>query len=215
MLIALLISCSASHGVRPLGQGNHAVEASLGGPVARLYGKPVPIPMSSVGWRYGIHDRSDVHVRLQPTSAAMFGVVAGDAGLSWMLLEQDGKRPALVTEGSLYAAVGEGTVRGYGELEALASWQFGEREHLGYVGADLFLQPRAWVEDNPYLPLKSVVAGPLVGARWMLGERTGLATQLTWFEPWADVEPLTAFYYSPGQQGAIQVELGIHRTFGP
>ena len=214
MLLAALLACSASHGVRPIGAGNHAVEASLGGPVARLYGKPVPIPLSTVGWRYGLHDRSDLHLRLQPTTAALFGVVAGDVGASWMLAEQEGRRPALVTEGSLYAAVGKGTVRGYGELEALASWQLGERGHLAYVGADLFVQPRAWAEDNPHLPLRSVLAGPLAGTRLMLGERTGLAVQATWFEPWSDTEPLTATYYAPGHHGAIQLELGLHRTFG-
>lgn len=214
MLIAALLACSASHGVRPIGQGNHAIEASLGGPIARLYGKPVVIPLSSVGWRYGLHDRSDLHVRLQPTTAGLFGVVAGDVGASWLLVDQVGRRPALVTEGSLYGAFGSGGVRAYGELEALASWKLGERGHLVYTGADVFVQPRAWMEDNPYLPVRSVVAGPLVGTRLMLGERTGLALQATWFEPWTDTEALTAYYYSPGQQGAIQVEFGLHRTLG-
>ncbi|HJN72734.1 MAG TPA: hypothetical protein QGF58_02260 [Myxococcota bacterium] len=214
MLLLFLLSCAVSHGVRPIGEGNHAVEASLGGPVVRLYDKPVPIPLSSVGWRYGLHDRSDLHMRLQPTTALLFGVVAGDVGASWMLVDQEGWRPAVVTEGSLYGALGKGVFRGYGELEALGSWKLGERGHLAYVGADVFVQPRAWVEDNPYLPLRSVLAGPLVGARFMLGEHTGLAAQLTWFEPWTDTEALTAYYYSPGQQGAIQIELGFHRTFG-
>jgi hypothetical protein len=131
-----------------------------------------------------------------------------------MLVDQEGRRPAIVAEGSLYGALGQGVFRGYGELEALGSWKLGERGHLVYVGADVFIQPRAWVEDNPYLPLRSVLAGPLVGARFMLGERTGLAAQLTWFEPWTDTEALTAYYYSPGQHGAIQLELGLHRTFG-
>lgn len=206
-MLLLTLACSASHGVRPLGQGQHAAELSVGGPVARLGGKPVPIPLSSVGWRYGLHDKSDVHVRFQPTSAAL-GIWAGDVGASWMFLDQEDKRPAVVSEASVFVAGNGDGVRTYAELETLASWEVGERGHLVYTGADLFLQPAR--ANTEYLPTRRLLAGPVLGARWMAGERVGVATQVTWWEPWTDSEPLTAFYYSPGQQGAIALDLGLH-----
>ncbi|MCP4809372.1 MAG: hypothetical protein GY913_11660 [Proteobacteria bacterium] len=206
-MLLLSLACSASHGVRPVGQGNHAVEVSVGGPVARLGGKPIPIPLSTVGWRYGVHDRSDVHLRLQPTAAAL-GIWAGDVGASWMLLDQEGRRPAVVTEGSLLVSGNAAGFRTWGELETLASWELGEKRHLVYGGADLLLQPAR--ANTDYLPTRRVLAGPVLGARWMAGERLGIATAVTWWEPWTDSEALTAYYYSPGQQGAVSLELGLH-----
>lgn len=209
-MLLLTLACSASHGVRPVGQGNHAAELSVGGPVARLGGKPIPVPLSTVGWRYGVHDRSDVHLRVQPTSAAL-GIWAGDVGVSWMFAEQDGRRPAVVSEASLYLAGNDAGLRAYGELETLASWKLGERGHLVYGGADLVLQPARTNAD--YLPTRRVLAGPVLGARWMATQRLGVATAVTWWEPWSDTEPLTAHYYSPGKQGALSLELGLHVVF--
>jgi hypothetical protein len=215
MLLQVLLACSASHGVRPIGQGNHAVEVSAGGPVARLGGLPVPIPMSTVGYRYGLSDRSDLHVRMSPTPLILFGVVGGDAGVSYMLWDQSGAWPMLVVDHSVHVSGGAGGVRFFGEVEPLLSWQWGQRQHISYVGADVFLQPYDLIEEDPSAPdTRHILAGPLVGSRWMLTERVGLVTQVTWMEPWSDVTPLTAYYYTPFQRGALQVKLGAHVAFG-
>ena len=218
-LLFTALGCSAAHGVRPIGQGHHAVEASLGGPIARLYGAPVPIPLSSVGYRYGLSDRSDLHVRLHTTPLALFGLASFDAGASYLLADQQGGRPAVNLEGSLYVTAGKlstgrGGVRFFGEAELYGSWAWSQREHLAYVGADFFYQPWSELSGDPYQDTTRIYAGPVLGNRFMLGPRTGLAVQGTWINPWTDVEPLTAHYYSPGQQGAIQLKFGVHHAFG-
>jgi hypothetical protein len=215
ILFTSVTGCAASHGVRPIGEGNAALTASVGGPMARLFGTVVPIPMSSVGFRYGLSDRSDLHASVNTTALGLFGVVGLDAGASTMLVPPSGAVPAVVVDGHLLLAAG-GTgdglsARAYGEAELLASWDFSEREHLAYVGWDTFIQPYklGGRDDALYPETTRLIMGPIIGIRPTLSRRLALPVQATWLNPWTDTEPLTAVYPAPGGRGALQVELGL------
>src|SRR3954469_4285208 len=61
LLAVLLGGCASSHVVRPLGQGNGMVNASLGGPFINLFNASIPTPIVSLGGGYGVRDWMDVY----------------------------------------------------------------------------------------------------------------------------------------------------------
>ena len=209
---ALLLSCAANHGVRPLGKGNVAATGSFGGPVIEAFGGPFPMPLSTLGVRYGLSDRSDVHASVHPSLAGMFGLIGVDAGASYLVAPQLGPRPALLVDGTLLVVGGdtvegdpEGGVRAFVDTALLASWSWGERGHLAYTGAELFLQPSPW----------RLYGAPVLGNRFQVSRRLGLALELRWIDPWAPTEHLTVEFYAPRRHGAVTVHAGLHVGFGP
>lgn len=210
-LFMLLIGCSVNHGVRPLGKGKTAINASVGGPTAELFGAPVPLPISTVGVRHGISDRSDIHAAFHPSMALLFGVAGLDAGASYLVFEQEGPRPAILVDGTVTAIFGDlsegepaGGFRMYGNVAALASWEYGQRGNLVYTGADLFIQPSPW----------QPIGGPLIGHQLRLGERVGLSTELKWMGGSANTDPFTIRWYGIGQQGVLVPQIGLDVAFG-
>lgn len=212
MLAFVLVSCAANHGVRPVGKGNVAATGSFGGPVIEAFGGPFPMPLTTLGVRYGISDRSDVHASVHPSLAGMFGLIGVDAGASYLVAPQLGARPAVLVDGTLLVVGGdtvegepEGGVGAFMGASVLSSWAWGKRDNLVYAGGELFLQPRPW----------QLYAAPLVGNRFQLTRRFGLALELKWVDPWLQTEDLTVNFYSPRKYGAVTVHAGFHVTFGP
>lgn len=71
---AILNSCAPSNFVVPLEKGEHAVSATLGGPLVAIPGiATIPIPNTSLSYGYGLNNKSTVSASLFPT-AALFGV---------------------------------------------------------------------------------------------------------------------------------------------
>ncbi len=111
MLVFSMLACSLNHGVRPVGKGNVAVTGSYGGPVIEAFGAPFPLPLSQVGVRYGVSDRSDVHAAFHPSVAGLAGLVGIDAGASYLIAPELGRRPAVVVDGTV-SFFGGDTVEG-------------------------------------------------------------------------------------------------------
>ena len=72
--ICALLSCTATHSVRTVGQGNGAVETSFGGPVFRNLGGPIPAPNLFIGGRYGVRDDLDLVLHYNLTSPIVPGI---------------------------------------------------------------------------------------------------------------------------------------------
>lgn len=208
MLIAALLSCSVNHGVRPLGKGKVAATGSFGGPVIEAFGGPLPLPLTTLGVRYGVSDRSDVHAALHPSLAGMFGLIGVEAGGSYLIAPQLGRRPAVLVDSTLLVVGGdtvegepEGGLGAYASTAVLTSWEWGGRGHLAYTGGELFAQPG------------QLYAAPLVGNRFQLG-RLGLALELRWVDPWLRTDDLTVHFYAPKRFGAVTAHAGFTYTFG-
>lgn len=159
LLISLLalsvpqvIGCSATRGVRPVGKGNGAVGLSLGGPVVKNLGVPIPAPMLSTFGRYGVGERTDLDFGIYFPVVSTFGV---DFGASHLLLEQKGGRPAISAGGRVLLFgdalafsgrkspnTGERnpfSFRAFEELYANVSWVVADQLTL-WTGLDLFAQ---------------------------------------------------------------------------
>ncbi len=74
LLTLLFTACAPTQFVVPLEKGEHAVSASLGGPLVNVPGiATIPIPFTSLGYGYGLTERSVISSALYPT-AALYGV---------------------------------------------------------------------------------------------------------------------------------------------
>lgn len=212
MLILTLVACSTTHGIRPLGKGVVAPEFSVGGPLTEIYGLPMPLPLSTLGASVGVTDRVDVHAAWHPTAALITGVAAGEVGADVEVFAPDGARPRIMVDLTVVAAGGDtaedgadGGFRVFVQPTVLASWDWGKlRRQAFYAGLTAFTQP---------YPTHAVGAA-LVGNQWGIGPRVFATTELKWIAPYADSEPLVPSYYSPGNLGAISVQLGAGVRLG-
>lgn len=212
-LVALLLAgCSTTHGVKPIGRGAVEVEGSFGGPITKVFGAPIPLPLSTVGATVGVTDTTNVHAAWHPSAAFVFGLGAGDVGASQQFLAPQGARPRLMGDLTLLLAGGdtaegapEGGFRFFAQPTVIASWDWGKARHQTfYTGITAFIEP---------------TPGPHALGAWVLGNRFEagrfhFTTELKWIDPWASTTTLVPQYYSPGDQGAISFQLGLGHRFG-
>ena len=201
----LLSGCAASRAVAPMGAGRGAVTASLGGPLLEFGGAPVPVPLLSAGYRYGLSDRTSVHGALHGTGLVLLGVFGADLGVDVELLPPSGSRPRLMFDQTFAlftgdAALGEpaGGPRVFADLALLASWDVGREAHHPYVGLRLFDQP---------FPERHVYPYPVAGAVWNAG-RLGWQLELGWPGITARNVPSFVDWIGPFHQGALSVQVG-------
>ena len=210
LIASLLQGCALSHGVRPVGEGNVALDVGLGGPIVDYMGGHNPVPLSQIGITYGLSDKTNLHGGFYPSGAAMFGLVGFEAGASHLVLEQDGGRPAVMVDGTLIGIGGdigegapEGGFRPYLQTSAHGSWGYGSREHLVYTGPEFISQ---------VAPLDSVFG-------WTLGHqanfgRWGLGTEVGWMAPFWDNLPPVVDYAGIGGRGAVSINFGVQVALG-
>jgi hypothetical protein len=202
LLGVLLVGCGHVTSVRPTPKDTLQAEAAIGGPLGRLAGLIVPVPLSTAGVRYGLGDSYDVAAHLHLTSLS-FGVAGVDIGSTWMPVPQNGALPALSLSGRLY---GFGNLRdsprAYLELTGSASYLAGEH-FLTYLSA------ASLVQFAGGSPLLSVAAGE----EFRFG-RFGVQLELRWYEPNIATAYEVVDWVSLGGQGGLGVVLGFNYRFG-
>jgi len=209
-LVSFTSGCALSRGVRPVGEKNVAIDASLGGPVADYMGGMKPFPLSTVGLTYGLTDKTNIHGGFHPSSLAMFGLVGLELGASHLVVEPDGAIPAVMVDGTIITLAGnlaegppDGGFRAFLETSVMASWAYGKREHLIYTGPEFITQPS---------PLMSI-PGWTVGHRFNAG-RWGIGAELGWLAPFWDNLPPVVEYAGIGGRGAVSINLGVSVKLG-
>lgn len=81
---SLMQACAPSQFVVPLKKGEQAVNASFGGPLVNVPGiATIPIPFTSVGYGYGLSNKTTLSGALYPTAA-----IYGDFQLNAAVLHQ-------------------------------------------------------------------------------------------------------------------------------
>ena len=207
--------CGTFNAARPLAPGEHAVGATLGGPLITL-GAPLPIPSLVVEGRHGLQPLAnrpfDLHYGLNATAAG-FGIAQGHVGAAWQLTDAKGGVPALTVANRVFLAdnhlasnkaeTAERHFWALDQLDLLASWDSGR--WLGYTGLSQLTDFR-----YPGLHLAPVLGGQvsLGGARsWSLQLETRYYgvndTASSNAVPWVTLGP-----------GALGVNLGVQARWG-
>ncbi|MGQ0507779.1 MAG: hypothetical protein ACT4TC_20955 [Myxococcaceae bacterium] len=200
-LVATLSSaCGHVTHVRPTPKGQLDVQAAAGGPFVKI-GPVLPLPLSTVGASYGVHEKVDVHAHVHLTSLA-FGVGGLDVGATYLPLAERGWIPAVSLTGRLYGFTDLQSARPYLEVGAAGSYFFGER-FLTYLALNTLVQ----FFGAP--PLWSVAVGEEV----RLGH-FGVALEARWFSPTHNITFNTVEWVGLGGQGALGIVLGLRYRFG-
>lgn len=218
-LVPFASACATSRAVAPLERGQHGIISSLGGPLVQFGGAPIPLPIASVGYRYGIDGKTDIHSSVYISPPILFGVGGIDVGAARELVSAKGARPRLMVDVTAYSFFGnvakgkpDGGFRLYPDVTAMLTWDLGEkaiaagRAHHLYVGLDNFFQP---------FPTFHYYLTPIVGAEVRASKAVGVQLELGWSAPWVDTTPLQPVWYGPGNLGAASFKIGINGYFTP
>ena len=196
---ALAASCAPTHPVRPLGRGNAALYAALGGPLVTVGSATIPTPILSVGGAYGARDDAEVTIQADAT-AALFGVLHLDPGVAYHpIVRERGPLPTLTVAASLHLLTNFRDTRLGPQLTLAGAWRLGRRTHV-YAGAD-----GGVATGSP----ARLVVGPLAGGEVRLSRRFGLGLEAKWLAPYYDVAPLAPSWVSPESHGYFSVLLGL------
>jgi hypothetical protein len=203
VLFCLGAACSITHTVRPLGQGNTAVNASLGGPLVHALGVDMPTPILTLGGAHGLRDDLEITGHADVT-AAVYGNLHLESGMAYHpLVRMGGALPTVTLGGSTHLLTNFADTRVVPTLILAAAWRVHER-HLVYLGSD-----GALVMGSP----TRVVAGPLVGGEVRTGA-FGIALETKWLAPYYEVTPTAPAWLSPAGRGYLSVLLGSTYYFG-
>lgn len=201
-----LSACASSHFVRPLGRGNGAVHASLGGPLVKLGGAVFPTPIATVGGGYGVRDDVDVYLDANLTALA-FGDLHLTPTVAWHpLISERGAVPTVTVAGSLNFLTDFEVARALPQLTAAAAWALGRKRHMIYAGFDLAVS----FEGKGWVPL----FGPFIGGELRVGRRVGLTLEAKWIAPDFDSTPPAPAWIAPAGQGYLSLLLGLNVYFG-
>jgi len=201
--------CSTAHHARPLGKGNGAVHASIGGPVAGIGTADTPIPLTTVTGKVGVTDRLDVFAGWHVLETFLNdGNFYFDIGASYYIFDQKRFRPGLSAAFTVSPLINRESGWASFDLQITASWALDSRErHLIYVGMhNYFAPPRNQIVDMP-----PYTWSPYLGGQLRLGKkrRLGLTLELKWHRPYASTRDSVVGYLGPGKQGALSFVSGI------
>jgi hypothetical protein len=84
LLACISFSCSPTRYVKPLEKGQHCANASFGGPMIGFAGAVIPIPLTSLGYGYGLDSNTTAYANLH-TTAMLYGTYQMDIGINRML----------------------------------------------------------------------------------------------------------------------------------
>lgn len=211
MLLALLTlsACGTAHHARPLGKGNHAVHASIGGPVAGVGKANTFAPLTTLTYKAGLTDRADLFVGWHVLETFLNeGNAFFDIGASYYFLDQKGARPGISGAFTISPLINKTSGWASFDLQVTASWAFGPRErHLVYIGFHNYFAP----VRNDTIPTAPYSWSPYFGGQLRVGKnrQLGLSLELKWHRPYASTEAAVMSYLGPGNMGAISFLSGI------
>jgi len=212
---AVLGGCSTAHTARPLGQGNHAVHVSVGGPIVGIGDQQkIVVPLTTLTYKYGLTDRADVFVGWHVLETFVNeGNAFFDIGTSYYFLDQRGARPGLSGAVTISPLVNKRSGWASVDLQLTASWFLdpGER-HLLYLGAHNFLSP----VRSQLLPTPVYTLSPYLGGQLRLGRHREvvLGLEMKWHRPYADTSKMVLSWVGLAKRGAFAFVGGVTVAFG-
>lgn len=199
-LLVMIVATGCAHvaTLRPAPKGALEVELTAGGPVVKQGAVAIPASLTSLGARYGVHDRFDIQAHFHPT-AALLGVMGLDVGTSVLAVRGGKAVPDITATVRLFGFTDfRRTFRPNLQIGAVASWRLFNR-------------------IAPYLGFDFMGAGPHWGVAMGLQGTFGRFTaQLEgkWFGVGDDLRSLVVEWVSPNDIGTFGVQFGISYRFG-
>jgi hypothetical protein len=198
--------------VKPLAAKQKALTASLGGPVIGFGNAVIPVPFTSVGFAYGVNDKSTLSTRVHTTSA-LFGVAHVETGFLRQLRAAAGFTPGISVNGQA-SWMFDGwnhRFRAYPQVDVNAWWNVGSQGSYWYVGATTWYEAMAQGTGGRTQSTRFIPAAHSGFSR----ERTkwSMRVEAKYLAPFNSNQSLTIDYKAPGNSGAFGIYLSLMRKF--
>jgi hypothetical protein len=223
-LFFVVEGCTPTRFVKPLRKGEKRLGGNIGGPMVRLNGTPIPVPLSSLYYGQGITDSLTVYGGVHVTSA-IYGNVQTDVGGLYHLYHNDSSTYgfnagfALNTafhvranssqfEGLDYKPDLISNFRVWPQINLEGYWNFKKKkEHYLYYGLSTWLEIRNQRESS-IGQNKFIFITPHVGITWC-GPLWNTTFELQYLAPYYSTQGLVVPYVPViGRYGT----LGFHLT---
>lgn len=205
-------ACTTFHPARPLAVGQHAVQITGGGPLAKVPGVgTIPVPHVTVEGRHGVLEHADIHYGLHLLPLA-FGVLGVHVGGAYQMNEQPEPFAPAITVGqrvfgftnAIDPRKGRADAWGLSQTDFTASWNV-LGDHLVYAGMTGYVP-----FDEPKLFL-----APFAGAQIVPGiDCLRVQLEARWLAPYVNQRFAVVDWVAPGDQGGILLNAGVAFLFG-
>jgi len=137
---ALLQACAPSRFVEPLEKNEISVGGSIGGPVID-FGGPIPMPITSIEVGYGLDTNLTAFGALH-TTAAVFGNLQIDAGVTYKILNQNKYIPnvSITPSFNFIQNFEYNSNKFWPILDINAYWNYGKNRNYFYVGLNNYFE---------------------------------------------------------------------------
>ncbi len=162
VVLIIIQGCAPSRFVEPLEKNEISVGGSFGGPVIE-FGGPIPMPITSIEVGYGLDTNLTIFGAFH-TTAAYFGNLQIDAGISYQFIEQKKHIPSVTVSPSFnfVHSFEYNSTKFWPVLDLNAFWNYGDRKNYFYVGV------------NNYFELSSTMANDQPQAQnWLFNPQLG------------------------------------------
>lgn len=212
--VVYLFGCAPVRYVRPLEKGEMAVTGSIGGPLFKNFGAPVPVPNITIATGYGIKKNLTAFGGVNLLSGA-FGNIHLDLGVSKGLLEPERLRPGVTLSPQVNLVAGlnpNGGFRLWPAVDANAWWEYGERKHYCYAGLSVWFVLAGSGPHGSEQP-QNILPGLQIGNVWS-GEKWDFSVELKWNNFGTLSTDATVDWQPVGSRGAGGIYIGITKRFG-
>ena len=216
-MLIVLSGCSSMNTARPLPPKAHAAGLTFGGPLVEFGGSYIPLPNAILEGRSGLEPLNghawDVSYGINLTAIA-FDQIGLQGGTTYLIMEQDGARPAWSVSDKLFlynnwlSSSRHPDSKGIwamNQIETLVSWQY--KGQLLYAG----------VSQSIDLQDPSLLINPILGVELInSGTDPGFSVQLEtrYYAIGRHQQVTAATWKAPAGTGALGMSLGLQYRFG-
>ncbi len=211
LLLWIMTGCSSLRQVRPLELGEHKVSLDLGGALFDNLGIPLPMPLVSVDYQYGLTRDITVGgaVHITPIIFGLIGMI--ELNSLYGVLYQKGAVPGVSLHlNALLMYDFAGSFTALPELGAVAYWDLSQKVRV-YTGVstlvDFYPKTADLPKDNTLIP--SII----IGSEFIF-DRFDITVEVRYVHPGGSNTGKAVSFVGLGDQGAIAPYLGFSYRFG-
>lgn len=157
VLILQLTGCGSTRSLKPLGDGVHKVDLSIGGPMLDATAK-APAPYAIVGYSYGLGSKWNLEAHYHAV-ASLYKTFALELGASYELLEQGHATPNIMLNGRIAIATDGKRAAAFPIISPTVAYEVAR--FTPYIGSDFLFQ----FHDNDRVYTPQSIA-PYIGTRY-------------------------------------------------
>lgn len=209
-LICILCSCAPTRFVKPLDKKQQAVILAVGGPVIDYNNLPIPMPILTATYGYGIDSTLTGFTSVNITSA-LYGNLQLELGVTKRLLKQNGRVPGVSINPVANFIYRKGASKLYPQLDVNAYWDYNRARNFFYVGLSNWFElagKRAYEEDQPnHWLITPMIGETFVRRKWNYN------LELKLIAPNLSNAGVVDYKTPTNHHGALGIYFGITRKF--